>query len=92
MADGSAAGQTYCRGDRAGKGEWSSVWNSEEHGGWLLEWGPPCRVLYVVYLANGGRESQSEPAVRVIARAYMDCNYLEIDCLLLHVMTTWLRM
>ena len=37
MADGSAAGQTYCRGDRAGKGEWSSVWNSEEHGGWLLE-------------------------------------------------------
>ena len=37
MADGSAAGQTYCRGDRAGKGEWSPVWNSEEHGGWLLE-------------------------------------------------------
>ena len=41
---------------------------------------------YVVYLAIGGRESQSEPAVRVIARAYMDCNYLKIDCLFLHVM------
>ena len=53
---------------------------------------PPCWVLFVVYLAIGGRESQSEPAVRVIARAYMDCNYLKIDCLLLHVMTTWLRM
>ena len=49
-------------------------------------------MLFVVYLAIGGRESQSEPAVRVFARAYMDRNYLEIDCFLLHVMTTWFRM
>ena len=28
-------------------------------------------MLFVVYLAIGGRESQSEPAVRVFARAYM---------------------
>ena len=46
----------------------------------------------MVYLAIGGRESQSEPAVLVIARAYMGCNYLKIDCLLLHVMNTWFRM
>ena len=38
-------------------------------------------MLFVVYLAIGGRESQSEPAVRVFACAYMDCNYLKIDCL-----------
>ena len=43
-------------------------------------------MLFVVYLAIGGRESQSEPAVRMLARAYMDCNYLKIDCLFLQVM------
>ena len=44
-------------------------------------------MLFVVYLANGGRESQSEPAALVLARAYMGFNYLKIDCFLLHVMT-----